>query len=1589
MDSPSSVLTNVLKIDNLSRVPYAIYEPSLPDNSHLLSPTTLADRQCDVLREVERTLKAEGVPVLSDFEKCCLWVFHIHGIAEATTGGPDDVPVVDLTGNTVPAGHTKDDRWVHLEERLQEEWQFIETATGVFLASSLAPQYPNEPVMIDLTLDDVPEPIAEPILEEFVVYGHLIAAVLSVITFCLASREGFTPLNSRTLVSSSSLPVTRGHKSLAERHGKEEILPSRPVADPDLVTPLILELEAYMTSAGTLVVIPHSEKQKAIQRVGTSDLTPSSLQSREVFIAPWGEWGRLLPAEAEPENPLRKRAEEKWKDNVMSYLKDRGIVSTTPIEGQKESALQEAIEQGEWLNVEIWLRPLTDLSMGDLHQILWPKALLFLRSSEGDKRTALPIKENSDFWKSVFDDPEYTQLAWGKLASLISTLDTAHEPKKTAELDAGAEWWSVQSAVHWSLQWFKGRDERAKKIKEHVEEKRRKELQEHGIKEEKITAEKGKGGEAKQGPGGVYPTPPDGAASVLTGGPASTSSTGAADMSTAFTAGGGSGMDVDWPGESNVANNDHMIPQRETDLFGDGMEDMDMKVTEDDFDFFDNQPDFGEVDNTSGGMDVDIGGLTGQMMNMGAGNVDMRMSSPSPVQTSAPGACTAPPAQKPERNKKRSRMAAPPELKEIPPLPSNQVRTPPLSPHRAIGWLVPGYQPPTTNGSNFTPPASGGFKKPSTALARTQKPTALPRRRSSMYSPITFTDNVEMVDQKYALGGRFFLSEAPKGDEYSGEDVTKINRSHSLKRKRRIATASEFTLSTPAVDDTPIDFEGEDTSSSEWESDSEESDADDSTDDEEYYTSPSQGERMQHLGFLDWVKKRKWPSESGTMEVDTPEGLAQRRDVAIGVDGEVDIVPELAPPPWRRMQPEPVDETLIGAFEDISLTSEPLTLTSLADVEFQEVSAVLAGQVNGWVHSSWREKNETLGDDEEDMETSLIRRRSGRDQNLVEDVIKGLFREGVVVRCSLETYAAIADSIQEPPPIPPPPPLGHGHFLGRASQTLMPNLSQRRNKDDNPGKNWEVFLVPPPHVRLQRGDNVLEMLAPALYFWETFSLAPISGNKNVISFCFHPASGAMREGADFLLERVGSSYEAGRFGMHVRAEIDGVVENGLVPVEIPAGEPQNYENGMKAMLGQLEGFGAAIAHGVGDEGMNVVIYVVNPFEHPASLVDICASFVRMQRLYEACIATLPEAKPNHLVLQIVPANFVAHKLGGVMRVGIVHHLAVEVYNRCIPTDTGTDYAEAKRVASPPIQLARPIPQKIEFRLTPDPSPALLKENQLLHIAYSQSLDERWVSVAWSDNTGSVQKTATINLGRRNSGVLRPFTEVLNEIWDATADLIKYPAVRWRLAITKVCSSTMPADEVETWKALVATHDRVSATYLLSADLQSPFRISELLPDLKMDNFWPQANLLYSTPPVLVNTPTPTGTGSIVSPDASAAATPGGPEGAATELLDPDAELVDATDESWGVVLAHTLPVRGEVETRRRCARPTGLLLRRGEEWSVTATVSVVEGGGTEFVREVLETWRGLAVLGHFMGTPPGVPWMLAWCQTVEEIARVM
>ena len=157
MDSPSNALTNVLKIvsastflfiyfrkkkkkrkkseypcslsrqDNLSHVPYSIYTPIESES------VPLTDWQSDILRDAERSLKADGVPVFLDLENGRLWVFHISGLVAKAPVGEEEGEVLVPPATAAPG---KDDRWLQIERRLVEEWRL----KGEFWSSPPTPR---------------------------------------------------------------------------------------------------------------------------------------------------------------------------------------------------------------------------------------------------------------------------------------------------------------------------------------------------------------------------------------------------------------------------------------------------------------------------------------------------------------------------------------------------------------------------------------------------------------------------------------------------------------------------------------------------------------------------------------------------------------------------------------------------------------------------------------------------------------------------------------------------------------------------------------------------------------------------------------------------------------------------------------------------------------------------------------------------------------------------------------------------------------------------------------------------------------------------------------------------------------------------------------------------------------------------------------------------------------------------------------------------------------------------------------------------------------------------------------------------------
>lgn len=217
--------------------------------------------------------------------------------------------------------------------------------------------------------------------------------------------------------------------------------------------------------------------------------------------------------------------------------------------------------------------------------------------------------------------------------------------------------------------------------------------------------------------------------------------------------------------------------------------------------------------------------------------------------------------------------------------------------------------------------------------------------------------------------------------------------------------------------------------------------------------------------------------------------------------------------------------------------------------------------------------------------------------------------------------------------------------------------------------------------------------------------------------------------------------------------------------------------------------GAVLTQGMPKED-NIVLYVVNPFTHATALADICAAFSSLFQKYVADADTQQTRQLNDLVLQIVPCDFVMSAESLVVPPQTRYlSLALEVYSRCPPKPLSTSLAGC----APPVLLADSIPRSINFRLAPENS-SPLQDGRCLHIAFSKSLDQRWVSVAWSDTSGNLQRNISYCLRFRNASASSSLSDVRNAIWTATKEMLDKARARWRIMLAY--TDTVDQEEID-------------------------------------------------------------------------------------------------------------------------------------------------------------------------------------------------
>ncbi|KAJ5316751.1 hypothetical protein PENANT_c016G08820 [Penicillium antarcticum] len=536
-----------------------------------------------------------------------------------------------------------------------------------------------------------------------------------------------------------------------------------------------------------------------------------------------------------------------------------------------------------------------------------------------------------------------------------------------------------------------------------------------------------------------------------------------------------------------------------------------------------------------------------------------------------------------------------------------------------------------------------------------------------------------------------------------------------------------------------------------------------------------------------------------------------------------------------------------------------------------------------------------------------------------------------------------------------------------------------------------IARLPAPHIRVRRGKEYLEALPFAVNFWETFGLQPAHGPKNISAYCIYPHTAS--NAADLFLGRLGLLYEEGcSLGTHTRGDDSAGFEKGLKSWQSGS---SSYESMMLVLKKMCEELGTELSQSP-PTADNCVVYIINPFTHTAALADICSAF---WHLFQQLVADSErrQVRPvNELVLQIIPMEFVMSSEALVMPSQEDYlNLALEVYGRCRPKGNDT----SPLLCTPPIFLADPLPRAISFRLAPERT-SPLQDGRSLHIACSRSLDQRWISVAWSDVAGSIQRTVSYCLKYRQSSGIRPIADVRNEIWATTKHIMEKIQARWKVQL--VTTEPMESDEVEAWTSFADQYNKSRPTSLeltiLSVNAIPDLILEPPISPISMAVF----NPLSTTP---VSTPNPNN--SIASPEQSGnAATPssGGPAAynapTPTDMSlepDPDLALTDICDESWLAVLSHRLNSSAHL-TDFRPALSSGYLLRRkgptDSDGVFALTANLIYSARPppahdNVLKDTLSMYRDMATLARVKGIRcvqgNTLPWHIATALRAQEL----
>lgn len=304
-----------------------------------------------------------------------------------------------------------------------------------------------------------------------------------------------------------------------------------------------------------------------------------------------------------------------------------------------------------------------------------------------------------------------------------------------------------------------------------------------------------------------------------------------------------------------------------------------------------------------------------------------------------------------------------------------------------------------------------------------------------------------------------------------------------------------------------------------------------------------------------------------------------------------------------------------------------------------------------------------------------------------------------------------------------------------------------------------------PLTSIRRAGSNMNMLPSALAFWEELGLAPVSGPKDVMTFCIPPNTKEyLAQPIERFMRSMTDAYHSCNLGSHQIFE------------DLAGSYKAAFHAG-------LEKFGSELAK-VAHQDSTLVVYLVNQNLNISAPPDLCSGSLAILEGYRRGIQSRKLSNPADLVVQLVSQRFIfSSEYPVILPTRDYKRIAFELYNRCGPLEDAT-CSRVPYISAPAVHLAKPIPPKIEFQITTDPTSANLYNDNRVHLAYAWTPESHWLTVSWTDNVGILQWNAAYWVGEDDEQPWQPFKEVITEILGTTLDILQPQSRAWRAHVVR-------------------------------------------------------------------------------------------------------------------------------------------------------------------------------------------------------------